>query len=236
MIQPIKEDKFQKKNCFNGMLNDKSHDEYMSSFLPALMSMLINNEVNVEGKCSQAVLKIFALVTYNTRKLRKPSSHCLNHRHHNKERETSVTIYVVFKLCSTARSRTIIDYLFSLAICASYGRILTLTKSIYDVLHKSCALKSKCSIIFVKDNIDKNASANLIHSHYHVASISLLQFLECKSQEECLDGFGYIDTAQKSKKLSPLPSEYTNAEKVHLFSDEYFVPFCRYNYTDLSKF
>ena len=68
-IQPVKEDIFQRKNSFNGMLNNNSQNEYMSSFLLALMSLLIDGEVNVEGICSQAVLAIFRPVTYNKRKL-----------------------------------------------------------------------------------------------------------------------------------------------------------------------
>ena len=158
------------------MLNEKNLRWILVLVPLALMSILIDGEVNVEGKCSLAVLTMSGLVTYNTRKLWKPSSRCLNHRHHNKERETSVTIYVGFKFYSEVRSRIVIDYLFSLAIWISYGRILTFTKSIYDVLHKSCArhwlflpvhLRNKFSIILVKDYIHKNGSANLAHSYYH---------------------------------------------------------------------
>ena len=109
----------------------------MSLFLLALMSLLIDGEVNVEGICSQADLAIFRLVTYNKKKLRNPSSRCLNRHHYNKEREISVTIYVGLKLYSAVRCRTIIDYLFSLRICISCDRILSITKTIYEILRKS---------------------------------------------------------------------------------------------------
>ena len=173
------------------------------------MSMLFDGEVNVEGRCSQAVLTISGLVTYNTRKLRKPNSRCLNHRHHHKERETYVALYFGLKLYSVVSSRTIIDYLFSLGICISSDTILSITKSIYEVLRKSYSrhrlflprhLKKKCIVILVKDNIEKNVFPNLIHSYYHGTSISLLQFPECESQGQCLESFDYIDTAHKFKK------------------------------------
>ena len=43
------------------MLKDKSQDDYISTFAIALMSMLIDSEVNVGERCSQAVLKISGL-------------------------------------------------------------------------------------------------------------------------------------------------------------------------------
>ena len=65
-------------------------------------------------------------------------------------------------------------------------RVLSITKSLYDALSQnySCEgtfiptnLRKGCFVIFVKDNIDKNASANLIISHYHGTSN-----LYCNSQ------------------------------------------------------
>ena len=94
VIQPIREDIFKQKNLFNGNLNNENQAKTLSPFLLALMSMLIDGEVNIEGKCSQAVLILSDMSTYNTRKLKK-SNHALNHRHHKKERETPVTRYVV---------------------------------------------------------------------------------------------------------------------------------------------
>lgn len=43
------------------MLKDNSQDDYISTFVIALMSMLIDSEVNVEERCSQAVLTISGL-------------------------------------------------------------------------------------------------------------------------------------------------------------------------------
>ena len=65
VIQPIWDDVFKHKNTFTGSLKDKNQDEYISPFLLALTSMLIDGEVNVEGKCSQAALTVAGLVTFN---------------------------------------------------------------------------------------------------------------------------------------------------------------------------
>ena len=77
---------------FNGNLNSENQGKTLSPFLLAL-SILIDGEVNIEEKCSQAVLTLSDMSTYNTRKLKK-SNHTLNHRHHKTERETPVTMYV----------------------------------------------------------------------------------------------------------------------------------------------
>ena len=91
VIRLIREDIFKRKNLFNGSLNSKNQDESLSPFLLALVSMLIDEEVNAKGKCSQAVLTLSGMVTYNTQKLKK-STHALSHRHHKRERKTLVTI------------------------------------------------------------------------------------------------------------------------------------------------
>ena len=105
VIHPIREDIFKWKNLFNGNLDSKNQDESLSPFLLALMSMLIDGEVNIKGKCSQAVLTLSGIVTYNTRKLKK-STHVLNHGHHKRERGKPVTMYVGLKFYSTVRSKS----------------------------------------------------------------------------------------------------------------------------------
>ena len=105
VIEPIRQDRFKRKNLFNGNLNYKNQDQSLSTFLLALMSVLINGGVNIEGKCSPAVLILSGMVTYNAQNLNK-STHALSHRHHKRERETPVTIYVCLKLYLTVRSKT----------------------------------------------------------------------------------------------------------------------------------
>ena len=198
VVQPIRDDIFKHKNSFNGSLVEKSQDEYLSPFLLMLISMLIDGEVNNEGNCSQAALTVSGLVTFNARKLKRKSKKesTLEHRHHKKERETSTSIYVSLKLYSMVRSKTLIDYLFSLGICISYSRVLSITKSIYEQLQNSYSehgiflptiLKKNCFVVLAKDNIDKNATANLVSAHFHGTGISLLQHAEYENQGDCIE-------------------------------------------------
>ena len=132
--------------------------------------MLINDEVNIEGKCSQAVSNLSGMVTHNTRKVKK-CTHALNQRHHKRVRETPVTMYVDLELYSTLRAKTIIDHLFHLEILISYDRVLSITQSLHGVLCRNYVqhniflltnLKKGCFVVLVKDNIDKNALSNLV--------------------------------------------------------------------------
>ena len=132
-------------------------------------------------------------VKYSEKTLKKKRVSHIDIRHHEKERETAVTIYTGLKLYSTVRSRTLIDHLFQLGLCISYDRILSITKSLYESLretfHKHCIflpgnLRKGCFVVSVKDNIDKNASVNLAPSHFHGTGISLLQPLDYENQGE----------------------------------------------------
>ena len=162
----------------------------MLPFLLALMGMLIDGEADIEGECSPAVLTLSGMVTYKTQKLKK-FTHAWNHRHHERERKTPVTTYVGLKLYSRVRFKTITDHLFHLGISISYDRVLSITKSCYEVLCRNSVqrniflptnLKKGCFVVLVKDNVDKNASLNLTKSHYHGTSISLFQFSEWENQ------------------------------------------------------
>ena len=71
LVQPIMDNIFKHKNSFDGNLMDKNQDEYISPFLLPLTSMLVDGEINTEGKCSQAALTVVGLITYNIRTIKK---------------------------------------------------------------------------------------------------------------------------------------------------------------------
>ena len=111
IVQPIRHDIFKLKNSFDGNLMDKKQDEVISPFLLSLASMLVDGEINTEGKCIQAALTVAGLITYNVRTIKRLRSTNLDSRHHDKEKK-SINIYLGLKLYSTVRSRTLIDCLF----------------------------------------------------------------------------------------------------------------------------
>ena len=157
IIQPIRKDIFKRKYLFNGNLNCKNQNKSLSPFLLALKSMLPGGEVNIKIKCSQAVLALSGIVTYNIRKLKK-STHALKHRHHKREHKTPVTMYVGLKY-STVRSKIIIDHLFHLGISLSYDRMLSIIKFLYvqQNIFLPTNLKKGYFVVLVKDNTDKNS-------------------------------------------------------------------------------
>ena len=101
IVQPIRDDTFKHKNPFDGHLMDKNQDEYISPFLLSLTSMLVDSEINIEGKCIQAALTVAGLITYNIRTIKRPRMTNLDNRHHDKEKATSINIYIGLKLYST---------------------------------------------------------------------------------------------------------------------------------------
>ena len=119
--------------------------------------------------------------------------------------------------------------LFNLGLCISYDRVLEITKNIYENYRESYEnnkfffpniLKMRLFTVMLKDNIDLNSKSNFIRWHYHGTSRSMIQF---KSNENEGTPFQKVDISKavqsfnKSKKLSPLPSEYTTVKD--LFRD-----------------
>ena len=116
------------------------------------------------------------------------------------------------------RSRMLIDDFFKTGLCVSYDRVLELTKILYENLHQAYTkygcffpriLKKNLFSVWLKDNIDVNPKANFVKSSYHGTSSSMIQF---PTHEEKGEDFPNNTLEQKvsgSKKLKPLPSEYT---------------------------
>ena len=94
IVQPIRNDIFKHKNSFDGNLVDKNLDEYFSPFPLSLTNMLVGGELNIKGKCRQAALTVAGLITHNIRTIKRPGITNLDNRHHGKEKETSINIYV----------------------------------------------------------------------------------------------------------------------------------------------
>ena len=89
IVQPIRHDIFKHKNSFDGNLMDKKQGEYISPLLFSLTRMLVDREINIEGKCRKAALTVAGLITYNIRTIKRHRITNLDNRHHYKEKETS---------------------------------------------------------------------------------------------------------------------------------------------------
>ena len=190
-------------------------------------------------------MTVTQIITFTIKRLEKSKHPCSTRHADKKERETPAVIYISLKIYATVRSQSIIDHLFQLGICVSYNRVLSITKSLYDALSQNYSgegtfiptnLRKGCFVISVKDNIDKNASANLIKSHYHGTSISLLQFPIDGQLGVVLDRVDFVVVSHGSNKLSPLPAEYTEPIKTPRSTATFYAPLCLYNFNDSDEY
>ena len=87
-----------------------------------------------------------------------------------------------------------------------------------------------------RDDIDKNATANLVQSRFHGTGMLLLQLVDHENQGESLNCHGFHDAVYNMKKLAPLPAEYTQPSKASHSSEELFAALSRFNYEDLFEY
>ena len=88
-------------------------------------------------------------------------------------------------------------------------------------------LKKLLFTIWLKDNIDVNPKANFNKSSNHGTSSSIVQFRNTKDDGEDFPPTPFTDKIIKeSKKLAPLPSEYTSVKNVYppKFNTELWAP------------
>ena len=62
---------------------DKNQGEYISVFLLSLTSMLVDGEMNSEGRCSQAALSVAEFIAYNIQTIKRSRITNLDNRHHD---------------------------------------------------------------------------------------------------------------------------------------------------------
>ena len=96
--------------------------------------------------------------------------------------------------------------------------------------------------VMLKYNTDLNSKSNFIQWHYHETSFSMIQFKTNKNEGtlfQKVDISKAVQSSNKSKKLSPLPSEYTTVKQ--LFRDKtknekLWAPLCNVNFSDITDF
>ena len=235
LVTPIRHDMSIRKNHFSGSIEDGDQEKSTSILLLTLISMLVDGHADIENDCSQATLSIAQCITFNMRKSKKGRSTCTSFRRHAKARETPSVMYTSLKIYATVGSSTLIDHLFNLGICLSYSRVLDIMKNIHNYLQETFKrhgvflpsnVKKGFFTVLVKDNIDFNASANIIKSHYHGTSLSLLQIPFEGSTGKSIEVSPYLEVSFSSKKISPLPSKYTSVQDVAESNADLYYPAC----------
>ena len=244
LVNPIRKAIFNINNNFDGHFDPGCQFNLVPEHLFLLVSSLIDGTYDT-NEFSQEAMTVAQLITSHASRSRaKRVADKLVACRHSKDRETPIMLYISLKLYTgTDRSRNLLDYFFHLGICVSYDRVLEITKNIYENLRASSfsqkcffpnILKKKLFTVLLKDNIDVNARSNFISSHYHGTSISIIQFMT--EENEGIE-FPEVDISAdvhpKSKKLSPLPQEYINVQKLFAeksnTSSELCAPLCCVN-------
>ena len=204
------------KNSFEGHYDGSSQVNSVPRILLLLIMLLIDGCTSM--KPSQEALTVAQLITYHAKINRSKSKK----QRHKKCQETPVMIYTGLKLFFLTRSRMLIDSLFKTGVSVSYDRVLEITKNMYHNLHKSYTeygcffprlLKKYLFSVWLKDNVDVNPKANFVKSSYHGTSSSMIQFVTDTEKGEPFPHNEFKDNiTSKSKKLMPLPPEYTTVE------------------------
>ena len=249
---PIRNEMAKHDNKFTGTFENFSQLGSVPISLLYLISTLIDGSSPTDNNFSQVTLSVAQIIMWNYRMPNKKANHAqLVKRRHMKKQETPMMIYIGLKIYSTSRSRNLIEMLYQLGLCISYDRVLEITKNIYENLRESYEnnkfffpniLKLGLFTVMLKDNIDMNSKSNFIQWHYHGTSRSIIQFRTHENRGEPfpkVDVSKSVESAKKSKKLSPLPSEYTTV--IDQFRDrtkkeKLWAPMCNVNFCDITDF
>ena len=203
------------ENQFIGQFDSSSQIKSVPKLLLLLIMLLIDGSTST--KPSQAVLSVAQMITYHARTNRKIHKN----QKHRKQQETPLMIYTGLKIFFLTRSRQLIDGFFKAGLSVSYDRVLEVTKTLYHNLQEAYLkhgcffpkiLKKNLFSVWLKDNIDVNPKANFAKSSYHGTSSSMIQFVTKNESGIDFPNVPFENQTTKSKKLTPLPPEYTTVE------------------------
>ena len=106
---------------------------------------------------------------------------------HNTEKETLLSIYIVFLLHSNTRSCTLVDMFYHLGLCISYDHMLTFSTNLgnsicaqieEDGIVCPASLRFRILSTFTVDNIDHNPSSRTATDSWHGTAISATQHID----------------------------------------------------------
>ena len=238
VVHPIRSDIMKQDNKFTGSFNNSSQIQSVPKTLLALTSALVDGEMTSCNQPSQEALSVAQIVVSHTRrpakrkaKLKKPTR-----RRHNQKQETPLLQYVGLKIFYTSRSRQLIEDMYHVGLSVSYDRVLELIKMFYEELRRAYIehgcffpriLRKYLFTVWLKDNIDVNPKANFNKSSYHGTSSSVVQFRHTKDDGEKFPPTQFPEkVSRESKKLAPLPSDYTSVTNVYpaKFNTDLYAP------------
>ena len=172
VLCPARKEMADQCNEFDGSFNNSSQFTSIPKSLLCLVSTLIDGSSPTDNNFIQETLSVAQIIMWNYRKSnKKVNDRQLIKRRHAMTHETPMMIYIPLEIYSVTCSRNLIDMPFNLGLCISYGRVLEITKNIYENLCESCEnnklffpsiLKMGRFTVMLKDNIDLNSKSNSI--------------------------------------------------------------------------
>ena len=227
VVQPIRADIMKQENKFTGTFNSSSQVQAVPKTVLALTSALIDDEMTSSNQPSQEALSVAQIIVSQMRRpskrkavVKKPTR-----RRHNLHQETPLLQYVGLKIFYSVRSRQLIEDFYYIGLSVSYDRVLELIKMFYEELRRAYIshnfffpriLRRFLFTVWLKDNIDVNPKANFNKSSYHGTSSSIVQFRTTEDEGEEFPSIQFVGNITKeSKKLAPLPPEYTCVKDVY---------------------
>ena len=96
--------------------------------------------------------------------------------------------------------------------------------------------------VMLKDNIELNSKSNFIQWDYHGTILSMIQFKINENEGtpfQKVDISKAVQSSNKSKKLSPLPSEYITVKDLFRDkskSEKLWSPLRNVNFSDITDF
>jgi hypothetical protein len=127
----VRKDLLNVKNSFNGTFQEECQKHSIPASLLTLIGMLIKGpSTKSDPSDSQSCISIAQLVVFNSvsRSFNRPDA--TGSMHHIRSRECPLPIYIALKIHGCTRDRSFIDAFYSVGMCISYDRLLTVSTEI----------------------------------------------------------------------------------------------------------
>lgn len=232
----IRREIFKSQQCFKGTFDPNCEDNSVPAALKALVGMILNGpsiKKQDDNDTTRACLTISQLLAFNSVKRHEHDTRGQSTQRHRRDREYPAPMYMALKIHGETRKRSLIDAFFSMGLCISYDRVITISTDIansvcerFEQERVVCPPKLRSGIFTTAgvDNIDHNPSSTTAHDSFHGTAISLVQHPTVENTGtdrgvSTLDG-----SVQAERKIVQLPESFSNVPPAYLNVNELFVP------------
>ena len=130
--QIVRQEIFDRKLSFNGSFQKDCQQEVIPNTLLALVNLMQEGPNSVHqtqlgtSPSTSSAHSISQILVFNSVKHTR-SANATSSKHHSRDRESPLPIYIAIKMHGVTRKKTLVDKFFSLGMCISYDRLLQIT-------------------------------------------------------------------------------------------------------------